>query len=315
MMNFPIIYSPEFLDHDTGNGHPERAARLEAIVSALKDASWRDRLNWLTPTPVEKRADLMPLMNRIHAPTYLDRVKHIASRGGGSLDADTIVSSRSYDVALLAVSAWLDGIDTLSRNSQPVFVLARPPGHHALRDRGMGFCLFANAAIAAEYALQKIEIDRVAIFDWDVHHGNGTQAIVETNPQIAYCSIHQSPAYPGTGAATERGASANVLNLPIPPQTGSAEYQRIFIDRVIPFLVDFNPDLIILSAGYDAHSDDPLAEIYLQSTDYFQIIKKLLRITGRLLIGLEGGYDLPAIAASVVATIDGCITTLEGREA
>jgi acetoin utilization deacetylase AcuC-like enzyme len=215
----------------------------------------------------------------------------------------------------LAVSAWLDGIDTLSRNSQPVFVLARPPGHHALRDRGMGFCLFANAAIAAEYALQKIEIDRVAIFDWDVHHGNGTQAIVETNPQIAYCSIHQSPAYPGTGAATERGASANVLNLPIPPQTGSAEYQRIFIDRVIPFLVDFNPDLIILSAGYDAHSDDPLAEIFLQSTDYFQIIKKLLRITGRLLIGLEGGYDLPAIAASVVATIDGCITTLEGREA
>jgi acetoin utilization deacetylase AcuC-like enzyme len=307
-MKFPIIYSPEFLDHDTGFGHPESAARLKSVVAALNAPEWIDRLEWLSPTAVGDRSGLMPLIEQVHTTAYLDRLQKLAKAGGGRLDPDTIVSPRSYDVALLAVSAWLDGIDRICQTDDPVFVLSRPPGHHALRDRGMGFCLLANAAIAANYALQQPNIKKVAILDWDVHHGNGTQLIVEQNPHICYCSLHQSPCYPNTGMSDERGIAENVLNLPVPPQIGPTDYHELFENHALPFLANFEPDLIIVSAGYDAHQDDPLADLTLLSEDYAQIIKKLLRITGRLLIGLEGGYHLKALARSVAATIDSCIT-------
>jgi acetoin utilization deacetylase AcuC-like enzyme len=303
---FPVIYSDEFLDRDTGRYHPERPERLTAIVKALKTVAWADRLDWELPTPVLTR-DVMPYIRKVHDRAYIDKVRHIAESGGGLLDLDTPVCPRSYDVALLAVSAWLDGVDKVLATSNPAFVLARPPGHHAERGRGMGFCLFSNAAIAAYYALEKSEVNRVAILDWDVHHGNGTEEIVETNPNIAYCSLHQSPCYPGTGRASDRGKYNNVLNIPMSPGSTFESYQPAFENLVVPFLSDFQPDLLIVSAGYDANYDDPLAEIALQPKDYGSFTDYLLKITRRILFGLEGGYELRALSQSVVATIEKCL--------
>lgn len=305
-MSLSVIYSEDFLKHDTGRSHPEKPERLTAIVEGLKGASWGGLIDWQLPTPVEKR-DLMSILQKIHTQEYIDRVKRIAQSGGGMLDWDTPVSPRSYDIALLAVSAWLDGVDRVLASNNPAFVLARPPGHHATSETGMGFCLFSNAAIAAQYALEKPGINRVAILDWDVHHGNGTEAIVESKERIAYCSLHQSPCYPGTGRASDRGMYDNVLNLPMSAGSTFERYQRAFEDQVIPFLKNFAPDLLIVSAGYDANHDDPLAEISLQPGDYGKFTNYILQVTRRVLFGLEGGYDLKALASSVMATVESCL--------
>ena len=302
----PVIYSDKFLDHKTGRFHPERPERLTAIVEALKSAPWASQIEWQLPTPVETRS-LMPLLQQLHSQRYIEMVQRIAQSGGGSLDADTPVSPNSYDIALLAVSAWLDGVDRVLATNNPAFVLARPPGHHAESNIGMGFCLFSNAAIAAYYALQQPGIQRVAILDWDVHHGNGTQAIVENNPQIAYCSLHQSPCYPGTGKASEQGTYNNVLNLPLPPGSTLEVYQPLFEQKIIPFFSNFQPDLLIVSAGYDANAADPLAGMALQPQDYGLFTDYCLQLTRRIVFGLEGGYDLTALAQSVVTTIERCL--------
>jgi acetoin utilization deacetylase AcuC-like enzyme len=303
---FPVVYSDDFLKHETGYLHPECPERLKAIVRALKAAPWHDQLNWQLPTPISVR-DVLPYIQQQHSPEYIEQVRQIARQGGGMLEADTPVSPQSYDIALLAVSAWLDGVDCVLANNEPAFVLARPPGHHAVREWGMGFCIFGNAAIAAYYALENPGIERVAIVDWDVHHGNGTEALVETNPQIAYCSLHQFPAYPGTGAAAACGYYNNVLNLPLPPESTMKDYELAFEGKIMPFLGDFSPDLLIVSAGYDANQADPLASIALQPQDYGIFTRYLLKITHRILFGLEGGYDFDALAQSVVATIEPCI--------
>lgn len=304
---FPVIYSDEFLQHDTGVYHPENSGRLTAISTALKAAAWAGRLDWRSPTPTQNR-DVLTWINRVHNPQYVAAVAQAADRGGGYIDSDTIISTHSYKVALLAVSAWLDGVDDVLKTRQPAFVLARPPGHHAVRDRGMGFCLFSNAAIAAYYALEQPDVKRVAILDWDVHHGNGTQAIVETNPQIIYCSLHQSPCYPGTGSSAEQGLHHNVLNLPMPPNSTIADYQPAFEQKVIPFLSQFQPDLLLVSAGYDANQADPLAGISLQPEDYGVFTDYCLGITRQIVFGLEGGYDYDALSQSVLATIEKCLT-------
>jgi acetoin utilization deacetylase AcuC-like enzyme len=304
---FPVIYSEEFLKHDTGRYHPERPERLTAIVEALKSVTWREQLAWRSPTPVATR-DVMPYIQKAHAQDYIERLQKIATSGGGGIDFDTPVSPRSYEIAALAVSAWLDGVDTVLTNNNPAFVLARPPGHHAVRETGMGFCLFSNAAIAADYALVQPQIERVAILDWDVHHGNGTEAIVENNPNIIYCSLHQSPCYPGTGKSGDRGQYNNVLNIPLSPGSTFASYQPAFEKLVVPFLSNFQPDLLIVSAGYDANHADPLAEIALQPDDYGMFTESILKITRRILFGLEGGYDLKTLSASVVATIEKCLS-------
>ncbi|MCF2146561.1 histone deacetylase [Desmonostoc muscorum LEGE 12446] len=303
----PVIYSDEFLDHKTGKYHPEKPERLTAIANALKAATFADKIAWRSPTPAPEQPQLMSLLVKAHSPAYIKKLSLIASSGGGPLDGDTPVSPRSYDVALLAVSAWLDGVEAVLKSGNPAFVLARPPGHHAESDAGMGFCLFSNAAIAAFFALEQPGINRVAILDWDVHHGNGTQAIVETHPQIAYCSLHQYPCYPGTGRATERGFYNNVLNLPVPPGSDITVYQPLFENKVVPFLTSFNPDLLIVSAGYDANAADPLASINLESEDYGLFTDYCLGLTRKILFGLEGGYDFDALSQSVLATIERCL--------
>ena len=281
-----VIYSEQFLAHDTGRFHPERPQRLEAIVKALHQAPFAGQLLWQQPTPVITGDDLsatlqipapaktavarniIPAVLAVHTLDYVEMVAKLASRGGGLLDADTPVAANSYDTALLAVSAWLDGVDQVLDHHRQAFVLARPPGHHAERKTGMGFCLFSNAAIAAHYALTRPGIDRVAVLDWDVHHGNGTQEILQDHPQLAYCSLHQSPCYPGTGFAEEVGKYNNLLNIPLPPGSNIKQYALAFEEKVIPFLTKFAPDLLIISAGYDAAKDDPLAAINLLPEDY-----------------------------------------------
>ncbi|TAF02727.1 MAG: histone deacetylase, partial [Nostocales cyanobacterium] len=268
-------------------------------------AHFAEKIHWLSPTPVN--SELMSWIETAHTTTYIKKLKDIAASGGGYLDGDTPVSPRSYDVALLAVSAWLDGVDVVLSRENPAFVLARPPGHHAERDTGMGFCLFSNAAIAALYALKQAGIKRVAILDWDVHHGNGTQAIVETHSEIAYCSLHQYPAYPGTGKNSETGFDNNVLNLPLRPGSDITSYQPLWKDLILPFLTKFQPDLLIVSAGYDALADDPLASVNLQPEDFGLFTQYCLGVTRKILFGLEGGYDLSALSKSVVSTIERCL--------
>jgi acetoin utilization deacetylase AcuC-like enzyme len=308
--SFPIFYSPLFAGHDTGPGHPENAGRLTAVVNHLKTsqqqaeagsptASWARAIRWVEPSARK----VLSHVTRLHPPSYLASLEAFAQAGGGRIDADTVLSPKSYDLALLAVAAWLDSADWVGQHRSPAFALTRPPGHHAERDRAMGFCLLSNAAIAAHYALAHLGFKRVAILDWDVHHGNGTQSLVEANPDIAYCSFHQSPAYPGTGSARETGQHHNVLNVPLPPSSGFAEYEQRWESQAKPFLAAFKPELLIVSAGYDATQADPLAAILLQPADYGWFTQQCLQLTPNILFGLEGGYDYEALAESVAATI------------
>ncbi|PSP18036.1 MAG: histone deacetylase [Cyanobacteria bacterium QS_8_64_29] len=304
-MPVAVIHSPQFRQHATGGMHPERPERLDAIEEALQAAPWADRLQWQQPSSPQQR-DALGWVQQLHSAEYVDRVQELAERGGGRIDADTVVSAQSYEVVLLAVSAWLDGVDWVLSLGEPAFVAARPPGHHAVRSRGMGFCLFGNAAIAAHYALAQPGIERVGILDWDVHHGNGTQHFVGRNPQIAYCSLHQASGFPGTGRADERGEHGNVLNLPMADGSTWAAYRPRLEDEALPFLQQFAPDLLIVSAGYDAHRDDPLASVALEAGDYSAMAERCLQLTPYTLLGLEGGYDLAALGESVRATLARC---------
>ncbi|WP_353259006.1 histone deacetylase family protein [Prochlorothrix hollandica] len=303
----PIFYSDQFLDHDTGSYHPENPGRLTAIVQALNAAPWADQLDWRSPTEPRDRSPL-DLICQYHNPAYVEAVAALAQQGGGYIDQDTVVSAQSYGVALLAVNAWVDGVNAVLQRQGPAFVLARPPGHHAMPDYGMGFCIFANAALAAYHALEQPGVNRVAIIDWDVHHGNGTQAMVAPDPRIVYGSLHQFPFYPGTGAATEQGYHGNVLNIPLAPGTTLREYQPQFEQRIIPFVRQFEPDLLIVSAGYDATQADHLAQLSLQPADFGILTQACLGLTPKVLFGLEGGYDYGAIAAAVMATLEPCLS-------
>jgi acetoin utilization deacetylase AcuC-like enzyme len=301
---FPIIYSDRFLEHDTGTYHPEKAGRLTAIVHGLKNSAIAQQLDWHEPS---MRSDILDEVRRFHTQEYIETLQNMTVHGGGYIDGDTIASPQTYDVALLALSAWLDGVDVVLNSGRPAFVLARPPGHHARSRSGMGFCIFGNAAIAALSAIDRLKLQRVAILDWDVHHGNGTQDAVWDRADIAYVSTHQAPFYPMTGRKDETGAHNNILNIPMRSGSAMAEYRHVFENQIMPFLRKFNPDLLIISAGFDANADDPLASILLKPEDFGIFTKLCLELTPKILFGLEGGYDFDSLSRSVISVIDQCL--------
>jgi len=296
-LSLPIYYHPDFLNHDTGPSHPERPERLETCISVLKNCDFANQLEWKLPCSA-----LEEELNWIHTHQHIKHIKELCHNGGGFLDADTPVCNESFDIAKKSAGAWLDGVNEVV-SGKSAFVLSRPPGHHAESGKAMGFCLFSNAALAAVAALKQDKINRVCVFDWDVHHGNGTQDIVQNNPDIFYVSIHQFPFYPGTGLSMETGKYNNVLNIPLPAGMGSLKYRDKFDDIVFPFIQKCCPDLLIISAGFDAHHRDPLASINLGADDFAYMTRYLLKIQPQLLIGLEGGYDLQALGECCISVV------------
>ncbi|MEK9138995.1 MAG: histone deacetylase [Bacteroidota bacterium] len=293
-----FFYSDTFLLHAPPVGHPERPDRLRTIVSHLKAIGLWETLHHQTPTPANDSHILS-----VHTEGLLDLIRDTCEEGGGMLDeGDTHAVRESFDVAMLAAGSVLNAIDGVVKgNIAAAFCAVRPPGHHAERDRAMGFCLFNNVAVGARYAQQQHGIDRVAILDWDVHHGNGTQHIFEDDPTVLYISLHQYPFYPGTGARSERGVGKGegyTMNFPLPAGTGEEEYLLLFNDDIVPALIRFNPGLLILSAGFDAHKDDPLGGMEL-TEESFAKTTNLVKNIAPVVSVLEGGYNLNALAQSV----------------
>jgi acetoin utilization deacetylase AcuC-like enzyme len=298
------LYShPIYLEHLTPSGHPERPDRLRAIERMLEDEKFTalDRVK----APEGDPATIL----YAHPESFVEKVRNaIPEEGIASVDADTSVSPKSWQAALTAIGAANAAVDDVfSGRADNVFVASRPPGHHAEKTTAMGFCLFNNAAIAARHAQKAHGAERVAIVDWDVHHGNGTQDIFWDDPSVLYCSTHQMPLYPGTGAKDETGVG-NIVNAPLSPRTGSEVFRDAFLSRVLPAVNDFAPDLIIISAGFDAHHRDPLAEINLTEDDFDWATGQLMdsasrHASGRLVSLLEGGYDLQGLAFSVAAHV------------
>lgn len=304
-MSLVIVSSDRFFDHLTPPGHPERVERGR-IMSAVASA-WRERgLSVIPPRPA-KREELL----RVHSADHLAAIDAIAGQAA-TLDPDTYASDDSRDVALLAAGAAIAGAEAVVRGTtQRVFAMVRPPGHHAERDRAMGFCLFNNVAAAAAHALS-LGLTKVAIMDYDVHHGNGTQWIFFEDPRVLYVSTHQYPYYPGTGAAEETGRGTGegfTLNVPLEAGSTDGDYEAVFNALVVPVLEQFAPELLLISAGYDAHERDPLARMRLSTAGY-ALLTRLLRDVadrhcgGRMVAVTEGGYDLLALEACLEATAD-----------
>ncbi|HWP02576.1 MAG TPA: histone deacetylase, partial [Gemmatimonadaceae bacterium] len=286
-----------------GWGHPEHPGRLRAVARALAEA--QD----LAPVVdlVEGRKATADDVASVHDSRYVEKVQELARRGGGWLDADTVVSEGSWDAALAAVGSVLTAVDMAFSQQGPPrsFCAVRPPGHHALRDRGMGFCLFGNVALGAHYARKRYGVERVLIVDFDVHHGNGTQALVETTPGIHFVSMHQWPWYPGTGAADDRGPLRTVWNLPMPPGLSPREYVETLVRGVDDATRGFVPELLLVSAGFDCLRGDPLGGFTLEPQDLGRITRLLVErarvwCSGRVVAVLEGGYRPERLAAGVV---------------
>jgi len=296
-----ILYQPSAcLNHDTGEDHPEHPLRHRAIQSVLENERFSDLIR--AEAKKVERAQL----ERVHTPEHIDHILSCAPESGiAYIDSDTVVSSGSVEAALYAAGAACEAVDDvlggLSRNA---FCAIRPPGHHAEPNQAMGFCLFNKAAIAAAQARHVHGLTRVAIVDFDVHHGNGTQAFCENDPHLFYASSHQYPCWPDTGLETETGIDGNIVNATLAPGTGSEEFRAAWADRILPKLVAFRPELLIISAGFDAHSSDPQAQLRLLTADFAWITAELVEVAnqccqGKVVSLLEGGYDLPALAASV----------------
>ncbi|NJL98454.1 MAG: histone deacetylase [Synechococcaceae cyanobacterium SM2_3_2] len=298
----PIYYSDQFLHHQTGSFHPERPARLEAIVKALRSAPFAALLDWRDPV-----AATVSQIERVHQSDYVQALQAICQRGGGSLDEDTVVSAESFEVAKLAVGAWIEASQSTLETGSPSLVLCRPPGHHAEPDRGMGFCLFSSAAIAALLALDQPQIKRVAVLDWDVHHGNGSEAVIKQHPHLAYVSLHQWPMWPGTGNGIDTFPHNNILNLPLPRGSGWPEYEQAMTTQVMPWLGTFDPDLLLVSAGFDCAAGDPLAGMTLSSEDFGRLTRLCLDLTPRSIFGLEGGYNLENLAQGWLSLVETCL--------
>jgi acetoin utilization deacetylase AcuC-like enzyme len=301
-----VIFDPIFLEHDTGE-HPERPRRLEFTWAELGRLGLLDRMDQLTPSAVDPK-----WLTAVHEPSYVRYLDRFCARGGGLLAMDpTPASRRSYEAALYAAGAGTQAVDRLfAANAQPTFALVRPPGHHALSDRAMGFCLFNNIAIAATYARRHYGAGRVLIVDYDVHHGNGTQATFEEDPNVLFFSVHEHPLYPGSGSPDEVGkgpGTGAAINVPLPPGTGDGGYRSVFEQVLVPAARRFRPDVVLVSAGFDGHWRDPLADMRISISGFgalAMIVQSLAQdlCEGRLAFFLEGGYDLQALAGSVAAT-------------
>jgi len=292
------------LDHDTG-AHPENGSRLRAIEAALDEAGWPGLER------VEAPAATREQLARVHVPEHIDAIERFAASGGGMLDVDTIGSEGSFEAALHAAGGPVNAAERLlAGEDRFAFCALRPPGHHAEAARAMGFCLFNNIAVASAHAIEAAGAERVLVLDWDIHHGNGTEAIFARSDEVLYASIHQWPLYPGTGPVDYVGVGAGegyTVNLPVPPGSDSETFLSLVQHVVVPIAREFRPGLVAISAGYDAHRDDPLADCAVDTEGYGHMAATMRALASELdvpvLVCLEGGYDPAALAASVVATV------------
>jgi len=296
-----IYTHPACIRHDPGPGHAERPERLSAVTDALREAF--PNLAW-EEAPRVSRGQLL----RVHDDALLALVLDTPVDGPMPLDPDTVLAPGSAEAALRAAGAGIAAVDAVMHGEvRRVFCAVRPPGHHATPSAAMGFCLFNNVAVAAAHACDKHGLSRVAVVDFDVHHGNGTQAIFDTDPRVMYLSSHQMPLYPDTGYANERGVG-NIINAPLPPGCDSDGFRRIWREQLLPTLDSFRPQLLFISAGFDAHARDPLAQIELDTADFEWITRELVAIArrhgdGRVVSMLEGGYDLTALREASIAHV------------
>jgi acetoin utilization deacetylase AcuC-like enzyme len=306
-MKAGLVYDPIYLEHDTGD-HVENSQRLVAAMSYLKETGIKEKLTCLPPRPA-----LLEELEMIHTTEYISYVKSKAEKGGGWLDPDTVMSPKSYEAALYAAGGFMVAVEAVMRGEvDNAFALVRPPGHHAIHDRAMGFCIFNNMAIAAKFALSRFSLNRVLIADFDVHHGNGTQDAFYADPKVLYCSTHQYPFYPGTGWMDETGTgegAGTTVNFPMAAGWGDEEYLRAFNEVLVPVARGFQPQLILVSAGFDAHWADHLAMMRVSVTGFAQMVMILKELAaelcqGRLVFTLEGGYNLQVVASSIKAVFD-----------
>jgi acetoin utilization deacetylase AcuC-like enzyme len=307
MAGRPLFFShPSSLEHHTG-GHPESPARIQAVTEELERRDW---LGWQRETSPEVARGVL---EGVHPSAYVEEIERVCAAGGGALDMDTRVSEGSFEAALRACGGAVAMVEHLVEQGagSVAFSAHRPPGHHALSARAMGFCLFNNIAVAARHAVEELGLSRVLILDWDVHHGNGTNDIFAETREVLFCSIHQSPLYPGTGAAHDVGFGRGhgySVNLPVPPGSGDEVFVSLVRDVVLPLGREYSPQLILISAGYDAHRDDPLAECRVSDEGYAALswLMRDLAVELGSPLGavLEGGYDVAALARGVAVTME-----------
>jgi acetoin utilization deacetylase AcuC-like enzyme len=302
-----IVIDPRYLKHRTSDGHPESHRRLQAVYAMLEEPQIRSRLTMIPSREAANREILL-----VHTPDHLQRIAATAQKPLTALTADTQACADSYQSALLAAGGVLEAIDRVNAQAVPhAFALVRPPGHHAEKSRAMGYCLFNNIAVGAAYALRELNLQRILIVDWDVHHGNGTQHIFEREPSVLFFSVHQYPHFPGTGAYTEVGlspAEGTTVNIPLPGGYGDGEYAALFEYFLKPLALEFNPRMILVSAGFDNHKADSMGAMKLSPTGFAAMTRTLMDIAaascdGKLVLVLEGGYAANALAESVRAVL------------
>ena len=299
-MKTGLITSDTYQNHNTGDGHPEKIDRVTVVIDNFKKLNNKD-LIWKKPSKFDRS-----LLDLTHSSEYINFVdKSFPKKGLSFLDGDTIVSPGSKEATSDAVGSIITAIDGVqNKEFKNAFCAVRPPGHHAEKNKAMGFCIYNNVAVGANYLIDKYKLNKIAIIDFDVHHGNGTQDIFYNNKKVLYISTHQFPYYPGSGTEQEKGEYNNIFNIPLPAGTTSEEYLNAY-EFVLKKIAEFKPEFILLSAGFDAHKDDPLAQFQLESKDFYEITKRTLKLSklqcsGKVVSILEGGYDLNALKESTV---------------
>ena len=306
-MKTGLITTNTYQDHDTGNGHPEKVDRVSVVIENFKKINDKN-LIWQTPQKFDHQ-----LLKTTHSSNYIDFVNNsFPTKGLDFLDGDTIVSPGSKDATVDAVGSIITAIDgVIEKKYKNAFCAVRPPGHHAEKEKAMGFCIYNNVAVGATYLIEKFKYKKIAIIDFDVHHGNGTQDIFYDNEKVLYISTHQFPYYPGSGSEIEKGKHNNVFNVPLEAGTTSEQYLNAY-EHVLKKLKEFKPDFILFSAGFDAHKDDPLAQLKLETEDFYKITQRTLQLAkeycdGKVVSILEGGYDLNALKDSTKRHVDALI--------